>query len=265
MRNSLVMTTALVSAVMFISFSTNPPDRKTGAPGESSCLECHSQTNTDLRGSVIVEGFPSVITPNETYLLKVINRDSLGTAVRAGFQMTILSNINTKAGEMTNPSVNSAVANFQGRQYFEHRPAVEYPDSINAVEWTVNWTAPDLPNGTVISYYISGNVANGNFQNTGDRIVGDNGNGMIVISSTHVEKENTAVLYPNPGRNQLTIVLPDDASPDGRVIFYTPSGKVAAESRMEKGSVQVPPLTAGLYWTHIITDSATYMTRWIRV
>ena len=92
----------LVASTFFlISFSPNPPDGKTGAPGDGFCAECHSSSNPPLNGTINVEGFPANITPNETYRLTVINRNTVGDAVRGGFQLTILGPFNTKAGNMT--------------------------------------------------------------------------------------------------------------------------------------------------------------------
>ena len=153
-------TFALIIAGTFLlfSFSTNPPDGNTGAPGDQFCIQCHVQTNPSQNGTISIEGFPASITPNETYALTAVNRLTEGTAVRAGFQVTVLSPTNTRAGNFTNPSPQSAVSISGGRQYWDHNPAVTYPDS-NVVKWTVLWTAPDLPSGSKITWYAAGNFS----------------------------------------------------------------------------------------------------------
>ena len=53
------------STFLLVSFSANPPDGKTGAPGDSLCSECHTPSNAQFNGEISVEGFPAVITPGE--------------------------------------------------------------------------------------------------------------------------------------------------------------------------------------------------------
>lgn len=256
---------ALVASVFTLySFSTNPPDGKTGAPGDSFCTECHTDQNQNLGGFIAVEGFPASITPGETYLLTVVNRDTVGNAIRGGFQLTILNQLNLKSGNMANASASSVVANAGGRQYFEHNPAQLYPDS-NVLKWTVEWTAPAVADaGATISWYAAGNMANGNFQNTGDRIVGANGNGTVVLSSTGELASEQPKVYPNPGSDQIQIVAPDGTRSDGAVIFYQLSGQGIAISPMQQGQVQSPDLPAGIYLLEVQTAKGRVFTRWIK-
>lgn len=258
---------ALIASVFTLySFSTNPPDGKTGAPGDSFCTECHTGQNQNLGGTISVEGFPASITPGETYLLKVINRDTIGNAVRGGFQMTILNQLNLKSGNMANPSASSVVANAGGRQYFEHNPAQTYPDS-NVLEWTVQWTAPaDAQAGTTISWYVAGNIANGNFQNTGDRITGANGSGSVVLSGLRDLTADPPSVYPNPGTEQVQILFPGGLQHDGEVLFYGMTGQLMSRSVMQHGTVTIAPyLPAGIYWLGVNTEKGTSYTRWIKL
>src|SRR5687768_8620901 len=143
MRKLYTFGLIMTGTFILFSFSTNPPDGYTGAPGDDFCIQCHAHTNPSQNGTISVEGFPDVITPHETYILTAVNRLTVDTAVRGGFQVTILGPTNTKAGDFTNPSSKSIVSTQGGRQYWEHNPALEYPDS-NVVKWTVEWTAPEL-------------------------------------------------------------------------------------------------------------------------
>jgi hypothetical protein len=250
---------------LLVSFSNNPPDGMTGAPGDSLCIECHVQSNPPINGTISLEGFPASITPNQTYLLTVVNRNTVGDAVRAGFQMTILGSLNTKAGEMSMASASAKVTNAGGRQYFEHNPAVEYPDS-NVVKWTVEWTAPDLPGGSQITWYAAGNVTNGNFQNTGDRVVTANGTGSIVLSSTDDPlSQQKPTLYPNPGSDQINIILADQSKPNGNAVFYTLLGTRVNEADIQEGRVIVPGMPAGIYLVEINDGVSTYFVKWSKL
>lgn len=264
MHKLYTFTVIIFSAFILFSFSTNPPDANTGAPGEDLCVQCHIQTNPSQDGTITIDGFPDVITPNETYLLTAENRLTSGTAVRAGFQVTILDQTNTKAGELKNPSSSSAISVQAGRQYWDHNPAVIYPDS-NVVRWTVQWTAPELPSGSLITWYAAGNIANGNFQNTGDRIVAANGSGSIVLSSTSDITRNLFVIFPNPGTNQINILSPDKTSVSGEVYFYNLMGEMTGEATMHSGTVSVPMLPAGIYLVEIRNDGASQFVRWLKL
>lgn len=254
----------VASTMILVSFSPNPPDGKTGAPGDGFCQECHNTPNPPGNGTITVEGFPENITPNETYRLTVVNRDTMGNAVRAGFQMTILGQFNTRAGTMSNPSANSAVANVMGRQYFEHHPAVDYPDS-NVVRWTVDWTAPDVSVSSQITYYIAGNIANGDFKETSDRIVNGIGKGTIIISSTTDLKDQQPILYPNPGNDDIFVEFNDNSSPDGKVVFYNITGAKVGEVVLKQGRIHCPDLLSGLYIIEITQDENTFVSKWTKL
>lgn len=261
-----IYTAAFIIGLPFllISFSTNPDDGNTGAPGENLCVQCHVQQNPSQNGTISIEGFPASITPNQTYMLTAVNRLTSGEAVRAGFQVTILSPINTRAGDFTNPSANSKVSITAGRQYWDHNPAQLYPDS-NVVKWTVMWTAPDLPSGSKITWYAAGNIANGDFSNVGDRIVASNGSGTILLSGSDNPEAGTAKIYPNPGSDQINIELPDGNQPDGNIIFYSLLGERVSTAGMEGGIVRAPSLPTGLYLLELEHGNKKYFVRWTKI
>lgn len=255
----------VASTLLLVSFSANPPDGMTGAPGDSLCAECHIQSNPPINGEITVEGFPASITPGEDYTLTVVNRNTVGDAVRGGFQMTILGPFNTKAGQMSDPSDNSAVTQtFGGRQYFEHDPATLYPDS-NVIKWTVQWRAPEMTAGSEITWYVAGNIANGNFQNTEDRIVTANGKGTVVLSATEELSLQKPTLYPNPGSDRISIVLADGMLPDGIGIFYSLTGTRAGEAEIQHGQMNTPDLASGVYVVEIRQGEKSHFVRWSKI
>ena len=264
MRKLYTFTGIILGTILLFSFSTNPPDGNTGAPGDNLCVQCHTQTNPSQNGTITVEGFPSNITPNETYTLTAVNRVTAGTAVRGGFQVTILGPLNTKAGELTNPSSTSAVSINAGRQYWDHDPALEYPDS-NVVKWTVQWTAPEMPSGSVITWYAAGNIANGNFQNTGDRIVTASGSGLIILSATEDIMTEKTLVYPNPGTDQIQILFGNGDRLDGQVLFYDLFGKKMGQAAMESGVLSTILIPSGIYLLEINAGDQTRFIRWSKI
>ena len=251
---------------LLLSNSANPPDAHTGAPGETFCANCHSLNGSLNQGTITVEGFPSTINPEETYSLTVVNRNTVGDAVRAGFQMTILGPTNTKAGDMTLPtgSHNCIVSNSGGRQYFEHNPFVEYPDS-NVVKWTVLWRDSIIANGDKITYYACGIIGNGNMNSTGDRTVTAKGSGIAIVTGSKELAFDKPTIYPNPGTNVMNIELPDHPQPEGQVYFYDISGKMVAETDMHSGIVNTTFLPSLVYLLQIRNSDRSYSARWVKI
>ena len=179
MSNKYTILALLAGISLLLSFSANPPDGRTGAPGDGLCSDCHSLGGGMQDGSISVSGLPAVIIPNTAYVLTVTNSNPNGLANLAGFQLTILNSNNTIAGVISNPSAGSTTSMSGGRQYWDHNPAQSYPMS-NVVMWTATWTSPNMPPNTTITAYVAGNIANGNGSNSGDLIDTDVQSGMLM-------------------------------------------------------------------------------------
>jgi len=166
-------------------WSANPPNGRTGAPGDGLCSDCHIQTGPPQDGSVAITGFPGTIIPNQVYTLTVTVANPNGLAVRGGFQMVVLNSGDTNAGSMANGSASSTVTISGGRTYHEHNPALFFGAGTEVI-YSVDWTAPSGPNAELITAYAAGNVVNGNGSNTGDLVVTTNISGTIAGSALNV-------------------------------------------------------------------------------
>jgi len=255
----------LALLVVVLANVSNPPDGKTGAPGDGFCTECHSSIGAPGAGFIAVEGFPSSIVPGEVYPLSVVNRDTSGKASIAGFQMTILGPFNTRAGTLRNPSENSVITFSFGRQYFEHHPAVMYPDS-HVVRWEVEWVAPDLPAGSPVTWWVAGNIGNGNNMDTGDKIVAANGTGTVLLSGVDDPLNPLLTVYPNPGNEEIRITdgLQETGGLHGEVVFYDLQGKKRGVAALIGGLVHEPDLPGGLYLIQIQTHDAIRLVKWAK-
>ncbi len=261
----LSTTLTIMSLVFFlVSFSTDPPNGRTGAPNEPTCAVCHTPQSQTLKGSVTVEGFPASITPDETYTLTVVNRDSTGAAVRGGFQMTILGPLNTKAGELSGASASAIIQTSAGRQYFEHHPALAYPDS-NVVRWSVQWKASNLSTAGPTTCYVAGNVANGNFQSSGDKTIVSKVSGNVVIAANHEITSNQPLLYPNPGSSEIFVSLSEQKAPGGVIYFFSNNGTEVCRTNMEQGKIEVPAIPPGMYWIKLETGEGSFFEKWIKI
>ena len=178
--------------------------------------------------------------------------------------MTILGPTNTKAGDMSSPSASSKISTTAGRQYWDHNPAVVYPDS-NVVRWTVNWKAPDLPSGSQITWWAAGNLADGNQNTSGDRIVSAHASGSIVLAATNDVSTTIARIFPNPGNERIQIEINGDNHSDGKASFYDLSGKIVGECEFTACNVNVPSIPSGLYFLRIKTAEQLYTTLWAKI
>jgi len=264
MKKIYMLAGIIGAAFLLVSNSSNPPDGHTGAPGELFCANCHSSNGTPNTGTITVEGFPASITSEETYALTVVNTNTNDGAVKGGFQITILGPFNTKAGEMSMPSENSALGMLSGRQYFEHHPAVNY-DSTNILKWTVLWKAPTIDSGSAITWYANGVIANGNAKETGDKVVSARGSGTVILSAT----ENLAIdkpsIYPNPGSGEIHIQLSGQILSAGNVRFYDTAGRLVYETKIEEGVVDASYLPVGFYLMEIRHGQQSYVARWSKI
>lgn len=147
----------------------------TGAPGDSSCGECHSGNNASLNGNITLSGLPATIITGESYTITVTITNPNGNAARAGFQMVALTGTNTNAGTLAeHPDFvdNTEILTvFGGKKYIGHNPAIDFPAS-NEITYLVNWTAPaSTGSNPIIKFYASSVIGNGNSSSSQDRVV----------------------------------------------------------------------------------------------
>lgn len=231
--------------ILTMAFSGNPPNGRTGAPGESTCAGCHGQTNPPQDGTLNVN-FPTTITANQTYALTVTVTNPNGLADRAGFQMTILNSNDQIAGAMSNPSSSSVVTPANNREYHEHNPAVDFPGD-NTLTWTVDWTAPAGPDMDQITYYAASIVANGMNGNQGDLQVLSSGSGTLMADPADLMIEIT-------GSTNVTCF----GEADGTATAAATGGLPPYDYLWSNGETgeMVSELTFGIY-TVTVTDQNT--------
>lgn len=145
-----------------VEFSANPPSGKTGAPGESTCTDCHSGTAVSATGSVTFDfdfgGTATDYIPGQTYPMQI----SVASGAKNGFQMTILNASNQKAGDFVN-GTNTSTVLAGGKEYIRHS------SSSGISSFDFEWTAPSSNVGDVRVYYTF-NKTNNNGANSGDVI-----------------------------------------------------------------------------------------------
>ena len=234
-----------VSLTLLVANQANPPNGKTGAPGEGSCLDCHTFNNQNQDGIITLAGLPATIVPSMAYLLTVTVNNPNGNGDLAGFQVTILNSSNQKAGTMSSPSPSSTLQTSGARQYWEHNPAQQYPGN-NMVSWTVNWVAPTGPSNTTITAYAAGNVAKDNNNDSNDLIIFSTAAGTLQggADPLQVDIVNQTNVFCNGGNNGTATAGAINGTPP-----YAYSWSTGANM------ATISNLTAGLYFV-TVTDMA---------
>ncbi|MFD1550604.1 hypothetical protein DNU06_14725 [Putridiphycobacter roseus] len=142
------------------NFSSNPPTGKTGAPNESTCIDCHNGSVLSAIGVVDVSfsGLNNSYVPGQLYNLEV----SVASGAKNGFEMTILDNNVQKAGDFVN-GANTSTALAGGREYIRHS------SSNGITSFQFQWTAPATEQGDLRAYF-SFNKSNSSSSTSGDKI-----------------------------------------------------------------------------------------------
>ena len=160
-----------VSSGSVFAFSSGPPDEKTGAPNENTCVQAGCHAGNDLNvsgGSLMLTMIPETYIPNEVYTI-VVNLSRTGQS-RWGFEMTALDADGARAGSFeTDDAENTQLSEAGGKQYIKQTSNVTGQGTEDAHSWEFQWTAPDADIGP-ITFYAAGNAANGDFGTAGDYI-----------------------------------------------------------------------------------------------
>lgn len=151
--------------LLLLAFSSGPPPRVTGAPGDGLCTQCHTGTANLGRGSVQVI-FPEGLVYRPGIRQELTVRVADPAARVFGFQLSVRLGSNeasAQAGELSPTDGSTQVVRSGMLQFIQHtRP------SATGV-FTFAWTPPSMEVGAV-RVYVAGNAANGDSTNQGDSI-----------------------------------------------------------------------------------------------
>jgi len=256
--------TILAVGTIFMSFSGNPPNGRTGAPGDGACTDCHAPGNpTGLNGEVSVTGFPSSINSGQTYSISVLVSNNNGLAQRNGFQAVILDSDNNNIGDITTTGNNPTTETDggSGREYVEHRPAIDFMN--NEVNWTFDWTAPEGMVGEDVTLYIGSIIGSGTAGNGNDLFVQENFTGTIsnAVSTDNLEAVAKIDVFPNPAKDFFVLKLEGPVSEKVNIRLMSATGQmVYSQTDLSLAStteIPVADLAGGIYFLQINSETAT--------
>lgn len=158
----------IFTITFLLANSGNPPNGRTGAPGESTCGGCHS--GASYQGNLSIAGVPATITPNTTYTVTLSNTATVGSPVTGGFQLVVLDEDDNNIGDLVDISSDVRTTTAGGREYAEQDGDKNYSGSV--VDWTFEWTSPAsaAQNGDITFYYVTV-MTNNNGSTSGDKAI----------------------------------------------------------------------------------------------
>jgi len=257
----------LGAGTILMSFSSNPPNGRTGAPGDGLCTDCHNNSNPlGLDGELSLSGFPTVVNPGETYSISVVVRNDNGMAQRNGFQAVVLDGANNNIGDLTVDGGNpSTVTDANGREYVGHNPAINFAD--NEVNWTFDWTAPDGMVGEDVTLYVASIIGSGTAGNGQDLYIEDNFTAEIqeVVATNDLESIAKVGVFPNPAKEFFTLQLEGPVSDRVNIRLVTATGQsVYTQTDLSLNSsteIPVANLSGGIYFLQINNENAATVRR----
>ncbi|MBK8467212.1 MAG: hypothetical protein IPL32_15445 [Chloracidobacterium sp.] len=231
------------------SFSGGPPVSFTGAPGEITCTDCHTQ-NAGI-GLLSITAPPNYI-PGQTYQISVQHSTTDATRLRWGFQMTALDGTNNAAGSFTSTDGFTYADFGNSRFYVAHTQTGTFAGTGNGATWTFDWTAPATDVGPV-TFYAAGIQANNNNGRLGDQTYTATAASQIAPSPTSTPTPTVAISgtitygnaagSPNP-RFVSNVLLSGAGSPNVSTTSDFPDGSYSL-SGFGAGSYAVTPTKSG--------------------
>lgn len=231
-RNKGRIATLLVALPMVVwAYNSGPDPNSEGGPGgpAAACAQsgCHVGTGVNAGGGKVELQFPDGLTytPGQKQRIKVVITDS--SARVYGFQASArLASNETKgqAGRFATVSSGELVLCQDGRErstsgnctanlpleFVEH----SIPATANTLEF--DWTPPADASAGNVRFYVAGNAANANGQNTGDKIYTAN-----YTLTPKTSGSNAPVIAPSNGVTNGASFGPGVVSGSWTTIFGT--------------------------------------------
>jgi hypothetical protein len=210
LRLSLLLGLALALAA---GYSSGPPDRKTGAPAEAICSECHQFTGSG--DSTTLAGFAGgTYVPDSTYRLELTVRH--GSQRRWGFELTALTAAGDSAGRLFVVDTPNTQRSTNGnRQYLKQTSAGTHAGATSA-SWAIGWRAPPAGAGPVTFHWCC-NAADNNGSTAGDYALP----ASLTLAPTGVTEAGAPARYGwyylNPARHQVIIEYDGDETRPVRI------------------------------------------------
>ncbi len=210
MRNQYTLILAVLFALFSMQgvLSESGKSGKTGAPGEGTCVQCHSGSPLNSGGGYVIVDSPDMIFGQ--YQLGVTHTIQVTVGLPGsslfGFSIVALDANGNSVGSFTAGADNhTEFFTIQGgaRQYVTHNLNGGNTPDEHTFEFT--WTAPTEQLGTV-TFYATGLAANGNGLNAGDKVYSTTMvSPMMPVSDVHAVSSDAPQVNWNPAMESLVV------------------------------------------------------------
>lgn len=269
MKKTIILLSLFLVPAIAMGYSSGPPNEVTGAPGEQTCVDCHTSFPLNSgNGSLTIVG-PAQFIAGHTYPIVVTIQDP--GQQRWGFEFTPLTQGTISLTDATHTQMQTV----SGKTYVKHTTSGTYNGVPNGpTAWTFNWTAPANP-PSQITFYAAGNAANGNGNNQGDYIYSTSFTTNLTtgiddqIASEPLPDDFGLINYPNPFNAETRISFNLDESGPVDLTIYDITGRAVRklvhenrpagvnqlnwDGRSDNGS----QLVSGIYFMRLAANSLT--------
>jgi hypothetical protein len=214
MKFQFIKLSVLLLLVLFVFASAKilnmvqPPTGHTGSVAGINCTTgCHSGNPlNNAGGSVVINGLPSSYTPGTVYTFSVVVTHGAANRIRWGFSVKAVGTNNNDVGTFSTTATNAAVNGTE----LSHFNAPFAPMGNTFTFSNLKWTAPATPTAQEqsVTFYVAGNAANGNDDNSGDFIYTATKNITNTTTSVNnlIPGVKTWKLLNNPSDESITIL-----------------------------------------------------------
>lgn len=237
MKKTLPLWIMALSIPFFFSFNNDNDTGQAGASGaftEGTCSKsgCHTGSTDNSQGGAVVIASTDMdllttqsYVPGQTYQMSVAVMEEGRSTF--GFSMSALREDGTNGGTLTagtGSHILNATVTGDARSYVTQNTEGQAP---NMFVWNFTWTAPS-GNAGPITFYATGNAADGNGQRTNDHIYSIS---FTVDAAVGINESSNAQpqlsVYPNPSQDMLNV---ETTAAEGALLqiqVYTMDGKLA--------------------------------------
>lgn len=167
MPTARILGLLLLAALPLAAFRGGAPLRSTSAPGDSTCNQCHGRALNSGGGSLRIEPLDRTYEPGKPLRIRVVLSDPRArvwgfhlTARMGPEDQSVAGRFEPLPGDLSTHSLSRGETITHTDEGAGERPTPE-------AAWEVVWTPPsDAPE--FVTFYASGNAANGDGDNWGD-------------------------------------------------------------------------------------------------
>ena len=221
--------------------SSGAPSASTGAPQEQTCAmsTCHDDNPINLGPAILNIDLPQTIYAGQKVPVKLNIKDN--AIVRFGFELTVLDDLNNKAGRfLIKDSLRTQIiggkSSLPGREYLTYTYYGTSADKPGYSEWEAYWEAPQNPGK--VTFYLAGISANNDGEDKGDNVYTTTKQVTVLASLASNRYNKNLNFRVNKIANYLSIENPGSVFVNS-VLVTDLNGKRLVHEKMEENAKKI--------------------------